>query len=73
MPWLAYTIKEQIRITDLYSLFEIHYDNGYAFPGETHNFWECLYVMKGEVCVSGNERVRIPLFSISRWSFTNLL
>lgn len=57
MVWLAYGIKEQIRITDMYSLFEIHYDKGYAFPGETHNFWECLYVQKGEVCVSGNERV----------------
>lgn len=57
MVWLAYSIKEQIRITDMYSLFEIHYDNGYEFPGESHNFWECLYVMEGEVCVSGDERV----------------
>lgn len=64
MVWLAYTVKEQIRITDMYSLFEIHYDNGYAFPGETHNFWECVYVMKGEVCVSGNERV----YNLSRGS-----
>lgn len=57
MVWLAYSIKEQIRITDMYSFFEVHYDNGYAFPGESHNFWECLYVMNGEVCVSGDERV----------------
>lgn len=64
MVWLAYTVKEQIRITDMYSLFEVHYDNGYAFPGETHNFWECVYVMQGEVCVSGNERV----YNLSRGS-----
>lgn len=57
MVWLAYSVREQIRITDMYSLFETHYDNGYAFPGESHNFWECLYVMKGEVCASGDERV----------------
>nr|WP_289768413.1 AraC family transcriptional regulator [uncultured Acetatifactor sp.] len=57
MVWLAYSVREQIRITDMYSLFEAHFDNGYAFPGESHNFWECLYVMKGEVCASGNERV----------------
>ncbi len=55
--WLAYTIREQIRITDMYSLFQAHFHRGYACPGETHNFWECLYVMNGEACVSGNERV----------------
>lgn len=57
MAWLAYPVKEQIRITDMYSMFEVHYDKGYAFPGELHNFWECVYIMKGEACVSGNERV----------------
>ena len=41
----------------MYSLFEVHYDNGYEFPGETHNFWECVYIIKGEALVSGNERV----------------
>ena len=44
-------------MTALYSLFEVHYDNGYEFQGESHNFWECLYVLRGEVCVSGDERV----------------
>lgn len=57
MIWLAYPIKEQIRITDMYSLFVVHYDCGYAFPGESHNFWECVYIIKGGACISGNERV----------------
>lgn len=57
MIWQARPIKEQIRITEMYSLFETHYKCGYVFPGETHNFWECLYVQKGEVCVSADERV----------------
>ena len=65
MVWLAYSVREQIRITDMYSLFEVHYENGYAFPGESHNFWECLYVMEGEVCASGDERVyNLPRGSI---------
>lgn len=55
--WLNYPIEEQIKITDMYSIFEVHYDRGYEFKGEVHNFWECLYIMKGEACVSGNERV----------------
>lgn len=57
MVWLAYPVREQIRITDMYSLFEMHYDEGYAFPGEAHDFWECVYIMEGAACVSGNERV----------------
>ena len=41
----------------MHSFFEVHFDEGYEFPGETHNFWECVYIMEGEVCVSGDERV----------------
>ena len=53
----AYPVREQIRITDMYTFFQMHYDNGYEFSGETHNFWECLYVLDGEVCVSADDRV----------------
>ena len=55
--WEPYPIQEQIHISDMYSLFQLHYDNDYAFFGETHNFWECLYVIKGRVCVSADERI----------------
>ncbi len=57
MVWTTYDIKEQIRIKNMYSLFEVHYDEGYAFMGESHNFWECVYVLGGGICVSGDERV----------------
>ncbi len=53
----AYTILEQIRITNMYSFFKVAYQKGYEFPGETHNFWECLYVLEGEVLVSSDERI----------------
>lgn len=55
--WLAFPVKEQIHITDMYSLFRIHYTSGFAFPGEAHNFWECVYVIEGSICVSADERV----------------
>ncbi len=55
--WLAYPVKEQIRITDMYSLFMIHHPKDYTFPGETHNFWECVYVLEGELCVSADEKI----------------
>lgn len=49
--------KEQIRITQLFSLFQIHYDKTFQYLGESHDFWECLYVIEGSVCVSADERV----------------
>ena len=55
--WESLKIEEKIRITDMYTLFDDHFENTYSFPGETHDFWECLYVIRGKVCVSGNERV----------------
>ena len=53
----VYPIRNQIQITDMYSLFRPHYDNHFQFSGESHNFWECLYVLEGTVCVSADERI----------------
>lgn len=55
--WKVFPIVEQIHISAMYSLFKVHYSEGFVFQGEAHNFWECLYVMSGEVCVSADERV----------------
>ncbi len=55
--WSPYKVETHIRITDFYSLFRRSCPEGYSFPGETHDFWECLYVLRGEVCVSGDDRV----------------
>ena len=55
--WTPFKINEQIAISEMFSFFETYYENGYTFQGETHNFWECMYVINGRVCVSGDERV----------------
>lgn len=57
MDWEVYPIREQIKIQNMYSLFEAHYDSGFEFLGESHSFWECLYVMGGEVRVSADGRI----------------
>lgn len=57
MIWNGYPVIEQIHIHEFYSFFDIHYEKGFHFAGETHNFWECVYVMDGSICVSGDERV----------------
>lgn len=38
-------------------MFKKHYKSNFRFIGEAHDFWECLYVIDGDVQVSGDERV----------------
>lgn len=55
--WLPIPINEEITITSFYTFFEIHHKNGFNFPGETHDFWECVYIISGSICVSADERI----------------
>ena len=55
--WHSYKVYEKIRITEMYSLFEAEYNSGFSFAGESHNFWECVYVISGSLRVSSNRRV----------------
>lgn len=55
--WSYCEINEVIKIKELFSLFFQKYPKEYDFKGEQHNFWECLYVRNGQVCVSGDERI----------------
>lgn len=57
MIWNPYPVREQLRITQMYSFFEKSYAKGYSFPGELHDFWECLYVLKGKISVTADERI----------------
>lgn len=55
--WISREVKEQIKITSMYSLFESDRKSGYSFEGESHNFWECVYIEKGGIRVSADERI----------------
>lgn len=55
--WHSYKVYEKIRITEMYSLFEAEYKSGFSFAGESHNFWECVYVISGSLRVSSNRRI----------------
>lgn len=55
--WQAFQVESHVRISALFSLFVRLCPPGYHFHGETHDFWECLYVLRGDVCVSGDDRV----------------
>ena len=56
---MAYTPIHPQRIIRIDSLFSVHYfeyTSSYAFPGESHNFWEFVYVDKGTVRIVAGER-----------------
>jgi AraC-like DNA-binding protein len=50
MYWLQ-SAEKKIHISGLYSFIYYEHDNTYYFPGEDHNFWEMVYVEKGEISV----------------------
>ncbi len=49
------TPKIDIKINDIYTIHYFEYRKDYIFEGEKHNFYEILYVDKGEVIASVNE------------------
>ena len=57
MPWQRYDVQNQIEITAFHSLFEHHFPGNWDFEGEAHDFWECVYVIKGDIFASGDGKV----------------
>lgn len=55
--WYPFKNGSFANINILHSMFKIHFDKDYCFPGEVHDFWECLYVAEGAVQASGNENI----------------
>ena len=45
-----------IAIDKLYTVHYFEYSKSYTYPGETHDFWECVYVDRGEIIVTAGER-----------------
>jgi AraC-like DNA-binding protein len=56
MDFNPLSLTESLSINKLISFHYFEYAKGYSFEGEQHNFWEFLYVDKGEVEVRADER-----------------
>ncbi|QHW32775.1 AraC family transcriptional regulator [Paenibacillus rhizovicinus] len=56
MEFTSLALSESITITKLYSFHYFEYAKGFVFEGEEHDFWELLYVDKGEVEVRADDR-----------------
>lgn len=50
--------RRPLEVRTLYSIHYFEYDGSYVFTGESHNFWELLYVDKGTVEVTAGETTR---------------
>ncbi|NOV00741.1 AraC family transcriptional regulator [Paenibacillus planticolens] len=50
-------LQESITIQNLISFHYFEYAKGYVFDGEQHDFWEILYVDKGEVEVRADDQI----------------
>lgn len=57
MNWKTYPINPCFSMLSFHSLFVAEKESSYRFPGETHDFWECVVVLRGSICASDNECV----------------
>ena len=50
-------IKKAFDINGLYSAFRFDWDSSFVFSGESHNFWEAVFVVSGKVEVTEDENI----------------
>lgn len=55
--WRSYKIDHKIIIPEMITFFTENFTKGHTYKGESHNFWECFYVINGEARVTANERL----------------
>ena len=55
MAYTPLSPQRSIQISALYSVHYFEYSSSYQFTGESHDFWEFLYVDKGALRVVANE------------------
>jgi len=49
--YIGSKLNYDIRVTRLYSVHYFEYSKNFSFTGERHDFWELVYVDKGEITV----------------------
>ncbi|MBQ2713286.1 MAG: helix-turn-helix domain-containing protein [Clostridia bacterium] len=57
----AHKIERLVWVDSIVTVHYMEYPKGYAFPGESHNFWELVYVDRGSVLCSRNRDEEFPL------------
>lgn len=57
MEYTPLKIDRMLKIDRLYSLHYFQFAAGYIFPGEKHNFWEMVYIDRGEADIGAGKQV----------------
>lgn len=50
-----YSLNSVLNISDLISLFYLQSPRNFHVPGETHDFWELVYIDKGQMLITAGE------------------
>lgn len=58
MPYAPLSPRRPLTVEALYSVHYFEYTSSYAFAGESHDFWEFLYVDKGALRVTAGTQSR---------------
>lgn len=56
MPYTPFPLERALEIGRIYTVHYFEYTSSYSFAGESHDFWEFLYVDKGSVRVTAGEQ-----------------
>ncbi|MBQ2985440.1 MAG: helix-turn-helix domain-containing protein [Clostridia bacterium] len=49
MPYVPVELRPSLQVDRLYTVHYFEYTSNYSFAGESHDFWEFLYVDKGSI------------------------
>lgn len=55
MAYTSVRLARPLNIDELYTVHYFEYTSSYTFAGESHDFWELLYVDKGSIRVTAGE------------------
>ena len=59
MSYIPLELERPILVEKIYSVHYFEYGPDYSFTGESHDFWEILYVDKGEVYVTAGTEEKL--------------
>lgn len=56
MNYVSVPLKQALQIRALYSIHYFQFAAGYIFPGESHDFWEMVYLDQGEADIGAGDQ-----------------
>lgn len=57
MKYYPYVPQQMLHVSSIYTIYHRAFQPDFFFDGETHDFWELVYVESGKVGITADERV----------------